>query len=62
MREEVLKELPSSLEAEQALLSSMINVPSKIQEVEDVLSIDDFYWERHKGIYKNIKELSRRES
>ena len=62
MREDVLRELPSSLEAEQALISSMINIPSKIQEVEDILSVDDFYWDRHKQIYKNIKELSRRDS
>ena len=51
MREDVLKELPSSLEAEQALISSVINIPSKIQEVEDILSVDDFYWDRHKQIY-----------
>ena len=50
MREDVLRELPSSLEAEQALISSMINIPSKIQEVEDILSVDDFYWDRHKQI------------
>lgn len=62
MREDVLKELPSSLEAEQALLACMINIQSKIQEVEDVLSTDDFYWDRHKIIYKNIKELARRDS
>ncbi|CAI3698954.1 Replicative DNA helicase [Clostridium neonatale] len=49
--------LPNSVETEQTLLGCVINDTSKFIEVDDLLSESDFYLNRHKKIYRAIKEL-----
>lgn len=51
------KQLPNSLEAERALLGAVISNTSKLYEVMEILSPKDFYYKRHKDIYKNILEM-----
>lgn len=59
---EMLKQMPHSVEAEQALLGCIINKKDKLQEVEDILQVEDFYWDKHKRLYQAIKYLIKKES
>jgi replicative DNA helicase len=59
--EEILKELPNNIEAEQAVLGCIINSKDRLQEVDDILSINDFYVDRHKRLFKAIKDLVARD-
>lgn len=49
--------LPSSIETEQTLLGCVINDTSKFIEIDDLLDESDFYVNRHKKIYRSVKEL-----
>ena len=51
---------PQSLESEQAVLGSIMLRKDAIHEVEDILSPDSFYSEKHKMIYKAMLDLSLR--
>ena len=53
--------MPHSLEAEQVVLGVIINDKDKIYEVEDILSLDDFYYENHREIYRGILNLRARD-
>ncbi len=53
--------MPHSLEAEQVVLGVLINDKDKIYEVEDILNLEDFYYENHKVIYRGILNLRARE-
>ncbi|MCI9155466.1 MAG: replicative DNA helicase [Lawsonibacter sp.] len=50
----LLKQLPHSVEAEQAVLGSMLIDPRCISEVIDKLRTDDFYIRQNKEIYETI--------
>lgn len=55
------RQLPHSIEAEQAALGCIINYKSQLALAEDVLKNDDFYWDKHKRIFSTIKALSRKD-
>lgn len=55
------RQLPHSIEAEQAALGCIINYKSQLALAEDVLKDDDFYWDKHKRIFSTIKALSRKD-
>ena len=51
-----MKVLPNSIEAEQALLSSIINNKNILDRVKK-LKADDFYLDKHKTLYKILCEM-----
>lgn len=53
--------MPHSMETEQVVLGVLINDKDKIYEIEDILSLDDFYYENHREIYKGILNLRARD-
>lgn len=55
------RQLPYSIEAEQAALGCIISYKSQLALAEDVLKDDDFYWDKHKRIFSTIKALSRKD-
>ena len=50
----LLKQLPHSVEAEQAVLGSMLIDPRCVPEVIDQLRPDDFYLRQNRDIYETI--------
>jgi len=48
LTEERLNKIPFSLEAEQAILASIIVDPDKIRDVANSITADDFYLDNHK--------------
>lgn len=57
MAKEKLRVPPQSLESEQAVLGSIMLRPQALYEIEDLLTQDMFYAEKHKIIFKAIREL-----
>jgi len=53
----LLKQLPHSVEAEQAVLGSMLIDPRCVPEVIDKLRPDDFYLRQNKEIYETIYSM-----
>lgn len=53
-----LRTLPQSLEAEKAILGSIMIRPSSMYEIADMISPEMFYAEKHKIIYREMAELS----
>ncbi|NBI09345.1 replicative DNA helicase [Colidextribacter sp. OB.20] len=53
----LLKQLPHSVEAEQAVLGSMLIDPRCVSEVIDKLRPDDFYLRQNKEIYETIYSM-----
>ena len=53
--------MPHSREAEEVVLGALINDKDKVGEVEESLLYDEFYYDKHKIIYKGILNLRRRE-
>lgn len=53
--------MPSSKEAEEVVLGAIINDKDRIEQVEDLLRAEDFYFDSHKVIYGAILELRKRE-
>lgn len=49
---------PQSLEAERALLGSLLLKPEAIHDVADLVRADSFYAEKHKLIFTGMRELS----
>jgi len=49
---------PQNLEAEKAVLGSIMLRPEALHEVEDILVSGAFYAEKHKMIFKTMEELS----
>ncbi|MEG0306459.1 MAG: DnaB-like helicase N-terminal domain-containing protein [Clostridium sp.] len=49
--------IPHSMEAEQVVLGVLINDKNKIHEIEDLLTVEDFYYDNHKLIYRGILNL-----
>ena len=48
---------PHNVEAEAALLGSVMLRPEAINEILDVLSVDSFYSEKYRTIFKTMMEL-----
>lgn len=48
---------PNNIESEQTLLGAMITHRNTIYEILDKISIDDFYKDAHKNIFKTIKKM-----
>lgn len=58
MADELLsRQLPQSLEAEQAVIGSMLIDPACIAEVIELLHPDDFYAEEHQRIFETIYSM-----
>ncbi|ATD55424.1 replicative DNA helicase [Clostridium chauvoei] len=56
-----MRSTPQNIQAEQVVLGCIINDKEKLQEVEDVLTVEDFYLDKHRVIYESIKILSHKE-
>ena len=52
-----MKQLPVSVEAEQALLGSIIVSPDAFDKVSGLISTEDFYVEEHKHIYSALIKM-----
>ena len=50
---------PQNIDAEKALLGSIMLRPVSLLEIIDSISEDDFYVQKHKLIYRSMIELSR---
>ncbi len=55
---DIIRKLPFSLEAEQAVLGSVLIDPEKITDVATMISSEDFYLEEHKSIFSAMQKLS----
>ena len=53
----IIKQMPVSVEAEQALLGSIIVNPDSFDKVGGIISVDDFYVEEHKHIYAALLKM-----
>ncbi len=53
----MLKQMPVSLEAEQALLGSLIIVPESFDKVGGLINEEDFYLEEHRHIYAALLSM-----
>ena len=53
----LLRQLPHSVEAEQAVLGSMLIDPRCVPEVIDKLRPDDFYLQQNRDIYETIYSM-----
>lgn len=58
----VMKSLPQSIEAEQAVLGAMMVDRSAIAKSAEALSADDFYRDSHKIIFKSIVEMFQKDA
>lgn len=54
---DTLRKMPFSIEAEQAILGSVLIDSEKLSDVLTVLKPDDFYLEQHKAIYTAMIEM-----
>ena len=53
----IIKQMPVSIEAEQALLGSIIINPESFDKIGGVITVDDFYLEEHKHIYAALLKM-----
>lgn len=53
----LIRQMPVSIEAEQALLGSIIVNPDAFDKVGGLISTDDFYLEEHKHIYEALLKM-----
>ena len=53
----LIRQLPVSIEAEQALLGSIIVNPDSFDKVGGMISTEDFYLEEHKHIYAALLKM-----
>jgi len=56
----IVKQMPVSIEAEQAFLGSIIRKPDAFDSVGGMLTAEDFYLEEHKNIYLSLTKKIRR--
>ena len=54
------KQVPYSLEAEQAVLGTALRDPSKLTDILGKLPADAFYIPRHRQIYEALSDLNKR--
>ncbi|MDD4474524.1 MAG: replicative DNA helicase [Eubacteriales bacterium] len=52
-----IKQMPYSLEAEQAVLGGILVDGERINEVAEIITSTDFYLERHQAIYAAMQEM-----
>ncbi|MBB6625383.1 replicative DNA helicase [Clostridium gasigenes] len=57
MEAAAMRSLPQSTEAEQSVIGSMIIDKSAISKVLEKLKEEDFYRDRHKALYKALREM-----
>ena len=57
MDDELMRKLPFSMPAEQALLGAILIDPAALTEVASIMKADDFYLEEHRQIYLAMQEL-----
>ena len=53
----LIKQMPVSIEAEQALLGSIITNTDAFDKVSGMISVEDFYLEEHKHIYASLLQM-----
>lgn len=53
----LIKQMPVSVEAEQALLGSIIIKPETFDQIGGLIKVDDFYLEEHKHIYSALVSM-----
>ena len=53
----LIKQMPVSIEAEQAFLGSIIRKPEAFDSVGGMLEVEDFYLEEHKHIYLSLTKM-----
>ena len=53
----IVRQMPVSIEAEQALLGSIIINPECFDKVGGIIGVDDFYLEEHKHIYSALLKM-----
>ena len=53
----IVKQMPVSIEAEQALLGSLIINPESFDKVAGFITANDFYLEEHKHIYSALVKM-----
>jgi len=53
----IVKQMPISIEAEQALLGSLIINPESFDKVAGFISVNDFYLDEHKHIYSALVKM-----
>ena len=53
----IIKQMPVSIEAEQALLGSIIINPESFDRIGGMINVDDFYLEEHKHIYSALLKM-----
>jgi replicative DNA helicase len=60
MDNSIIRQLPASIEAEQALLGSIIVSPDSFDKISGIISTEDFYLDEHKHIYSLMLRLLNR--
>ncbi len=53
----IVKQMPVSIEAEQAFLGSVIRKPEAFDKVGGMLTAEDFYLEEHKAVYLSLTKM-----
>lgn len=53
----IIKQMPVSIEAEQAFLGSIIRKPDLFDSVGGMLTVEDFYLEEHKHIFLSLTKM-----
>ena len=53
----IIKQMPVSIDAEQAVLGSIIIKPDTLDNIGGMLTVDDFYLEDHKHIYTTLLSM-----
>ena len=54
-----IRQMPYSLEAEQAILGTILVDPQQIAKISETVKSDDFYLERHSVIYDAMTKMFR---
>ena len=57
MDNNIIKQIPANIEAEQALLGSIIISPDSFDRVSGMITAEDFYLEEHKHIYRTLLNM-----
>ncbi len=58
MNQDIIKKLPFSMLAEQALLGSILIDPPALSQISDTVRAEDFHLSEHRQIYSAMKQLS----
>lgn len=57
MDNNIIRQIPANIEAEQALLGSIIISPDSFDRVSGMITAEDFYLEEHKHIYRTLLNM-----